>query len=236
MSSTPRQDDAITTGEAGGSAPSCGYPRPYYQRDGITIYHGDCREILPHLPAFDLMLSDPPYGIDYKSGRDSDALARSIAGDESTELRDTVLRMHKGPAIVFGTWKTPKPDGIKALLIWDTLGALGMGDLRMPWKPSHQEIYILGSGFRGKRTSDVIQHPPVQSMAKTGRVHPHEKPVGLLRHLLGKSPDGSVVDPFMGSGSTLVACKAEGRRAVGIEVEERYCEIAAKRLSQGVLF
>jgi len=211
-------------------------PQPYYQRDGITIYHGDCREILPTLPGFDLMMTDPPYGISYQSGMKSEKLARSIAGDESTELRDFALEWHDGAAVVFGTWKTAKPAGIKALLIWDTLGALGMGDLRIPWKPSHQEIYILGGGFTGKRTSDVIQHHPVQSMAKTGRVHPHEKPVGLLRHLLGKSPPGRVIDPFMGSGSTLVACKAEGREAVGVEVEERYCEIAAKRLSQGVLF
>jgi DNA modification methylase len=211
-------------------------PQPYYERGGVTIYHGDCREILPTLPGFDLMMTDPPYGISYQSGMESETLARSILGDESTELRDFALEWHGGAAVVFGTWKTDKPKGIKALLIWDTLGALGMGDLRIPWKPSHQEIYILGSGFTGKRTSDVIQHPPVQSMAKTGRVHPHEKPVGLLRHLLGKSPSGRVIDPFMGSGSALVACKAEGRQAVGIEIEERYCEIAAKRLSQGVLF
>ena len=121
------------------------------------------------------------------------------------------------------------------VLIWDKGGALGMGDLSLPWKPGHEEIYVIGSGFSGPRTNDVLQYPPVQSMASNGRVHPHEKPVGLLRALLAKCPEGTAADPFMGSGTTLVAAKSLGRRAIGIEIEERYCSIAAKRLSQETL-
>ncbi|MEM1225980.1 MAG: site-specific DNA-methyltransferase [Planctomycetota bacterium] len=116
------------------------------------------------------------------------------------------------------------------LLIWDTKGALGMGDLSLPWKPSHQEIYILGRGFQGKRTSDVLSFAPVQSIAKNGRLHPHQKPLGLMRDLINKCPSGVVYDPCMGVGSTLVAAKLEGREAIGVEIEERYCELAARRL------
>jgi site-specific DNA-methyltransferase (adenine-specific) len=110
-----------------------------------------------------------------------------------------------------------------------------MGDLSIPWKPSHQEIYVLGGGFQGDRTTDVLTYAPVQSSAWRGRVHPHEKPVDLMRDLIAKCPAGTVFDPFCGSGSTLRAAKDLGRRAIGIELEERYCEIAVKKLAQGVL-
>ena len=208
--------------------------KPYYDHAGITIYHGDCREILPGVAA-DVMVTDPPYGIAYRSSHPG-TLPRSIVGDEDTSLRDEVLE-HWGsePALVFGTWRIPRPAGCRMLLVWDTLGALGMGDLSLPWKPAHQEIYVIGSGFSGARDSDVIRCAPVQSRASVGRVHPHEKPVKLLVGLLRKCPDGDVLDPFVGSGTTLVAAKALGRRAIGIEIEERYCETAAKRLSQEVL-
>ena len=205
--------------------------KPYYEDSSVQIWHGDCREVMPTLPKVDLVVTSPPYGINYESGHDG-TLARSIEGDESTALRDWVLGQWDGPALVFGTWRAQRPARCKMVLIWDTLGALGMGDLSLPWKPSHQEIYVIGQGFAGPRTSDVLSYPPVQSMAVNGRVHPHEKPVPLLRELLQKSPAGVVLDPFMGSGSTLRAAKDLGRKAIGIEIEERYCEIAAKRMSQ----
>jgi len=139
------------------------------------------------------------------------------------------------PALVFGTWRAPRPRATRTLLVWDTKGALGMGDLSIPWKPAHQEIYVLGHGFKGRRTSDVLSYPPVQSMAANGRVHPNEKPVDLLQDLIGKCPPGVIVDPFCGSGSTLRAAKNMGRKAIGVELDERYCEIAAERLGQEVL-
>jgi hypothetical protein len=209
---------------------------PYYQDDFATIYHGDCREVLPGLTGSGSLLVDPPYGIDYATGRPrEDGNARSIAGDVDTAVRDAVLAWwaDAGPALVFGSWRVPKPDRTKGVLVWDKGGALGMGDLSMPWKFDHEEVYVLGSGFVGRRDcGSVLRHPPEQSM---GRAHPHQKPVGLLSMLLAKLPAGCVYDPCTGVGSTLVAAKAHGRRSIGIEVSERYCEIAAKRLAQEVL-
>jgi len=213
--------------------------KPYYQDEWVTIYHGDCREILPDLPKVDLVLTDPPYGIAHSTGwRDGKAewLGTEIANDNDTSIRDWVLNYFKGiPAVVFGSHKRLSPAGTKMILIWDKGEALGMGDLSLPWKPSWEEIYIIGTGFHGRRTSGVIYNPPVQSMYKTGRRHPNEKPVALLRKLLLKCPNGITIDPFMGIGSTLLACKSLNRRCIGIEIEEKYCEIAAKRCSQSVM-
>tara|TARA_R110000824_G_scaffold34816_1_gene109972 strand:- start:3 stop:641 length:639 start_codon:yes stop_codon:yes gene_type:complete len=204
---------------------------PYYQDESVTIYHADCRDVLPTMDAA-VMLTDPPFGIDYNSGWEG-VLSRSIEGDKSVALRDEVLGMWGDlPALVFGSWKAPRPAGVKMLLVWDTLGALGMGDLSIPWKPSHQEIYVIGRGFSGRRTSDVLSFHPTQSTALRGKVHPHEKPVALMKELAGKCPEGTILDPFMGSGTTLRAAKDLNRKAIGIELEERYCEIAAKRMSQ----
>lgn len=208
---------------------------PYYQDDLVTLYHGDCREHTAWLDA-DVLVTDPPYGIDYQSGSRRDTLAASILGDKDTTARNDVLAAWGDrPAIVFGTWRIPRPEGTRARLIWDTKGALGMGDLSIPWKPSDQEIYVLGSGFSGRRDTNVLTCAPVQSMAKNGRQHPHEKPVPLLERLLVKCPAGVVADPFAGSGSTLRAAANMGRKAIGVEMDERYCEIIAKRLDQYAL-
>lgn len=206
--------------------------KPYYQDELVTIYNDDCRELLNVIEA-DVLVTDPPFGIDYHSGQ-AVTLSASILGDRDTSLRDCVLEWWgKKPALVFGSWRVPRPKNTRMVLIWDSLGALGMGDLSLPWKPSHQEIYVLGSGFAGRRSSDVIQSPPVQSMASNGRTHPHEKPVELLRALLQKCPLGVVIDPFMGTGSTLRAAKDLGLKAIGIEIEKQYCQTAAKRMTKG---
>ncbi len=209
--------------------------RPYYQDDLVTLYHGDCREITEWLAA-DVLVTDPPYGIAYNSGSRREVLAASIEGDADTTTRDTALAAWgTRPALVFGTWRIARPAETRARLVWDTKGALGMGDLSIPWKPSDQEIYVLGSGFSGRRDSNVITCPPVQSMSRNGREHPHQKPVPLLAALLTKCPPGVVADPFAGSGSLGVAAKMLGRSAVLVEVDERYCEIAVRRLAQDSL-
>jgi len=228
----PKDDATLSAASVGSTAVGL---TPYYQRDGITIYHGDCRESLPEIDV-DIMVTDPPFGIAFSSGWDGEHKGRQIANDETTDARDSVLR-HWGdrPALVFGSWRFPV-DHAKQAIVWDKGDASGMGDLSIPWKPNFELIFVVGSGFKGKRTTGVIQGHTVVTWASKGRVHPNMKPTSLLCTLMAKCPPGVVVDPFMGSGTTLVAAKLEGRRAIGIEIEERYCEIAAKRLSQGVLF
>jgi len=213
----------------------------YYQDDHVTLHHGDCSKIHDWMDA-DVLVSDVPYGIDYNSGARRDTLARSIAGDKDTTLRDCAITMFQrrhprgldAPMLIFGTWRIPRPSGTRQVLIWDTKGALGMGAMDLPWKPAHQEVYVIGSGFSGRRTTDVLTYAPVQSMSRNGREHPHQKPIPLMRDLIAKCPDGTIADPFAGSGSTLVAAKLLGRKAIGVELEERYCEIIAKRLQQEV--
>jgi hypothetical protein len=220
---------------------------PYYDDGTCVIYHGDCREIDAWDIAGGVMVTDPPYGISHRSGHSSPLFGRvakmyqspsgdAIRNDEDTSVRDEVLeRWMPRPALVFGSPRAPRPAGCRTALVWDKGEASGMGDLTLPWKPSWELIFVFGSGFVGNRSGGVIRGyvPPRVSM---GRCHPNEKPVGVLAQLIAKCPPlADIVDPFMGSGTTLRAAKDLGRRAIGIELEERYCEIAAKRLGQGVL-
>lgn len=207
---------------------------PYYSDESVTLYLGDCRygdEDEHNWLDGDVLVSDVPYGIDYRSNARRVTMPRSIEGDRDTTVRDEALDLWGAkPALVFGTWRVARPAATRQVLIWDTKGALGMGAMDLPWKPAHQEIYVLGSGFHGRRTTDVLTCAPVQAMAENGRLHPHEKPLTLMGELIRKCPPGIISDPFAGSGSTLVAAKIEGREAIGVEIDERYCEIAAKRL------
>lgn len=202
-----------------------------------TLYLGDCREILPTLPRVDAVVTDPPYGIDYQSGWATDRLwsgGRNIANDRTTEARDAALELCGDvPMLVFGSRKAELPSGCRQVLIWDKQGALGMGALDLPWKPAHEEIYVLGRGFVGGRQwHSVISHPPTQAMACNGRTHPNEKPVGLIERLIGWCPGEVVLDPFMGSGTTGVACIKLGRKFIGIEIEPKYFDIACKRIDE----
>lgn len=202
----------------------------YYQDDFVTLYHGDCLAETAWVDA-DVLVTDPPYGIDYQSGSRRSNLKASILNDKDTSVRDGVLSLWGDkPALVFGSWKIPRPEGTHTRLVWDTKGALGVGDLSVPWKPSDQEIYVIGKGFEGPRTSNVLSYAPVQSMAKNGRMHPHQKPIPLMQELIGKTK-GVIADPTAGSGSTLVAAAEMGRRAVGVELDEAYCEKIANRLA-----
>lgn len=203
------------------------------QFGNCTIYLADCREVLPTLaPAAGL--SDPPYGMNYESGWATDDLWKSgktITGDGDTTVRDEALAMLSCPCLIFGTDTVAKPPGTKLTLIWDKGGALGMGDLSLPWKKSTEEIYVIGKGFVGSRSQgNVIYQPPVQSMAKNGRLHPNEKPVALLERLMRWLPPGLICDPFMGSGSTGSAAIKAGRPFVGIEIEQEYFDVACRRL------
>jgi site-specific DNA-methyltransferase (adenine-specific) len=218
---------------------------PYYEDDLVTLYHGDCREVTAWLDA-DVLVTDPPYGrnvrLDYTRGDDprkgsSPWKDAPIANDHDLSARDAALAAWGDrPALVFGQWKMPKPEGTHTVLVWDKGEQAGMGNLSVPWKPNWEEIYVLGYGFSGKRSTGVLSGFHLVSWASKGREHPNMKPTNLLEALITKCPDGVVADPFAGSGSTLVAAKQLGRPAIGVELEEKYCEIAAKRLAQDTLF
>lgn len=207
--------------------------QPYYSDEHVWLIHGKAEDygIWAH---GDVLLTDPPYGIAWQSGRPRrDGSMDRIVGDDDTSVRDGILAAWGDrPALVFGSWRRPRPEATRALLVWDTGGALGSGDLSIPWKPAHQEIYVLGDGFRGYRGTDVLRCPPVQSL---NRLHPHQKPTALLDALLTKCPAGVVVDPCAGSGSLGVVAKRHGRQCVLVESEEAVCEVAAERLSKVVV-
>ena len=211
------------------------YQRKEQLSDDVTLYLGDCREVLPTLGKVDAVVTDPPFGIGYRSGYATDALwagGVTIANDQTVDARDQALALIGDvPMLVFGSRRAPPPPRVRMFLTWDNGPALGMGALDLPWKPSSEEIYVIGKGFVGQRDEGAVLYcPPVQSMAKNGRVHPNEKPVALLARLLSKCPDGVVLDPFMGSGTTGVACVQLGRKFIGIELEPRYFDIACKRI------
>ncbi len=210
---------------------------PYYSDDSVTLYHGDCLEVTEWLAA-DVLVTDPPYGMAYDSGRVK-GRTRPIANDETVDVRDAALVAwgNGRPWCIFGTWRTPRPAGTRQVLVWDKTDGVGpgMGDLASAFGTSHEEIYLGGpwrkqAARRGSviRTAEAMGNPS-GLVARTG--HPTPKPQALMEVLISAST-GTVADPFAGSGSTLVAAKALGRKAIGVELEERYCEIAAKRLAQ----
>lgn len=208
--------------------------KPYYQDESVTIYHGDCREVLPDLPTVDLVLTDPPYGIAYSSNWQSSWTGQSIANDEGIALRDVVLSQYNEWAC-FGSYKQCPPLNVKDVLVWDKGPASGMGDLNWPFKSSWELIFLAGIKWSGKRDEGIIKGHSIVTWESKGRFHPNAKPVSLIRYLLGKHSAQSVLDPFMGSGTTLRAAKDLGLCAIGIEIEEKYCEIAAERMRQEVL-
>lgn len=207
----------------------------YYQDEQVTLYHGDCLEIDAWLSA-DVLVTDPPYGMAYESNFNRDRrnvkVGRAVHADDTSLVRDAAISMWgTRPALVFGRWNVPRPKATRSRLIWDR-GYHGMGDLSFPWGPTDEEIYVLGSGWVGKREQNILRVHALMSGASDRPDHPTPKPVPLLERLIGKCPPGTVVDPFAGSGSTLLAARNLGRRAIGVEIEERYAEICAKRLDQ----
>jgi len=225
---------------------------PYYQDDAVTIYNADCRDVLPMLDKVDLVLTDPPYGVDatygpaYDDSRDTywqwflPCLAQVR---ESTNLlvfthRVTALKKIRDWDWV-GVWNKPFSAGTR----------LGNSQILPHWEP----IFFYGIykvGVLSNYVSDVFTFNLTGNGLINGRgragwqarqtdhiKHPTPKPTDLFKLLTARLtlPDHIILDPFMGSGTTLRAAKDLGRKAIGIEIEERYCEIAAQRMSQSVL-
>lgn len=213
-------------------------PDPYYEHAGITIYHGDCREIMLGLTA-DVLVTDPPYGIAIKSHGHRFKSASKIEGDKTMSIGKWVVDfwMPTGKTMcVFASPHLPWPGKWRNVLVWDKGGHVGIGgDRDTCWKRTIELVQVTNNRpLNGSRDGAVLRFNAV-SPPPSG--HVAEKPVPLMAYLLWKLTKelDVVLDPFMGSGTTLVAAKDLGRKAIGIEIEERYCEIAAKRLSQEVL-
>ena len=218
---------------------------PYYRDDFVTIYHGDCLEITEWLDA-DVMITDPPYGVGF-AGKTHKTRARKLGGYESYE--DT-QENHVGvvvPAVEMfvktgkrammtpgeaNLFRFPQPSHVGAIYYPAGNGSNTWGF--SCWQP----IFYYGKdpfledkkGRRADSFSSQHTAPKVQ--------HPCPKPVEVMLWFVNRCsrPGETVADPFMGSGSTLVAAKSLGRRAIGVEIEEKYCEIAAKRCAQDYLF
>ena len=229
--------------------------KPYYEHGGITIYHGDCREILGLLPAHsvDLVVSDPPYGMSWRSNQRRVAMPVIVGDDGSLDVADAVRQMlrvvREGRHLyLFGSYDLSSlPVSCPVELIWDK-GQMSGGDVSQPWGRSDERIMFCVSQIRqpkrtrgGETLSARLRKGSVVRCQRLNSVqvnrHPTEKPVSILRQLIESSSvmGETVCDPFAGVGSTLVAAALEGRKAIGIEIEESYCEIAAKRLQQEVL-
>lgn len=219
---------------------------PYYQDDSVTLYLGDCLAVKEWLAA-DVLITDPPYGIGgalsagYKGRRPAGgfkAVHADQTWDGTLEVRDAALGLwgDERPYAVFGSPK--RLDGAvphrEVPLVWDKGELVGMGDLTFPWRVNYELIYVNG-GWSGSRTSTAVLRYPLSNRDAARIGHPTPKPLGLMGNLIDRAPAGLIADPFTGSGSTLIAAKERGRKAVGVEMSERYAEIAAKRLSQGVL-
>lgn len=210
----------------------------YYQDEYVELHHGDCRAIRGWTRA-DVLVTDPPYGMDYtgfggRKGEPRRATGRlSVAGDKTLEVRDAVLDLWgEKPALVFGRWNFPRPLNTRHRIVWDKDAGPGMGDVKLPWGNGDEEVYVLGDGFVGKRESNVIRARTLMSSDARRPDHPTPKPIALMEALIEKCPAGVIADPFAGSGATLIAARNLGRKAIGVELEEKYCELIVKRLSQ----
>lgn len=237
------------------AAAPCSGLRPYYQDADVTLYLGDCREILPSLDIAPVVLvTDPPYSsggfqesgksggsltgrhkergesiaLDNLSTRGYQRLMREVLRscwtvDEAYIFTDWRMWIHTSDALEDGGWR------VRNMLVWDK-GQMGMG---MPWRNQHELIAY------AKRTAGMImdgKRGNVLNVKRSGnKMHPTEKPLDLCLALLDNSQPGLVLDPFAGSGTTLCAAKLLGRKAIGIEMDERHAETAANRCSQGVM-
>jgi len=215
--------------------------KPYYEHGGVTIYHGDCREVLPTLTGVDAVVSDPPYGManDCDYARFSGGSQKSISRRGSGKTYQTGVIGDGEPfdpapllafprVVLWGFHHFAERLPVGSVLVWlkrlDPAFGSFLSDADLAWMKG-------GCGVYCRR--DLSMNADTNS-----RAHPTQKPVPLMGWCIerAKVPAGGLVlDPYMGSGTTLVAAKLHGFTAIGIEIEERYCEIAAKRLSQEVM-
>jgi len=213
---------------------------PYYQDDAVTIYHGDCRDVLPHLSA-DMCVTDPPYGVRYTGGT---TVRDALVGDDTFGCYEWSLPLLRdavdGPLYVFapdvalptivaaaGTW-------LRSVIVWRKQAQYGA--LSAHYKQANEFIaYCVPPGSPSRWCGPTTETTDWSYRRPTASIHPTEKPLAVCDRAMRNHSAMVVLDPFMGSGTTLRAAKDLGRKAIGIEIDERYCEIAANRMQQEVL-
>ena len=212
---------------------------PYYQDKYVQIYHGDCREILPQMPKVDLVLTDPPYGMNYHSGHYIGYNPHDpITGDEHypIELLSVFEELTKKAVFMFCRWdnlrEVPPPKSFIAVIKnnWTA------GDLEHAFGRQWEGVlfYPKDSFTFNHRLPDVID---CRRVPPTSMIHPTQKaeyPIQIIIQECSALGD-TILDPFLGSGTTCYCAKKLLRKSIGIEIEEKYCEIAAKRCSQMVM-
>ena len=208
---------------------------PFYSDGNCVIYNADCRKVLPWLEPFDLLLTDPPYGIEWSTpAGPTRKPSKTVQGDDRPF--EPAFVMDSAPLHVLwgGNYYTSRLPPTNAWLVWDkrvTDWSNDQSGCEFAWTSIQTPARVFRKNWGGGGCAAKENGPGV------GYVHPTQKPLALMRWCLGLVPAAqTVIDPFMGSGTTLAAAKLEGRHAVGIEIDERYCELAADRLRQGVLF
>lgn len=208
-------------------------PNPVIIGDA-TLYLGDCMDVLPTLPKVDAVITDPPYGINL-SNHDATGKFRAkrdwtIANDDSLQAAELIYGWaaeHEITLLMFCSPDLPIPGDWRNRLVWHKPG-LGMGgDPYKCWRRDWELILVRGNGeLIGGRDSAVLSY----EIRPSEFLHPCQKPVSLMAYLLKKLGSSSVLDPFMGSGTTGVACVQMGRKFIGIEREQRYFDVACERI------
>lgn len=213
----------------------------------INLMHGDCLELMKEIPdnSVDMVLTDPPYGMDFQSNRSKEGKKyQKIKGDKKPFiwfLRDAYRILKNDSCImVFTDWKNQEVFKmaldtagfkVKSQVVWNREHH-GMGDLKGAFAPMHDIAWFATKGkyqFKGKRPKDVLSH---KRIGGNESCHPTMKPVSLNEEILNSTTaeNDIVLDCFMGSGSTGVACKNLNRKFIGIELDDKYFEIAKERI------
>lgn len=208
----------------------------YYEDEFVELHHGDCRAVRGWTTA-DVLVTDPPYGTQFSAANTKGGYGRrqnaglgpegfTIANDGTTEVRDAILDLWGDkPALAFGSPRLPDPPGHwDDRIVWDKRRPGMNGG---PWRYTHESIYARGFVRNGNGNFSVLTAFPADQ-----HLHIHAKPVALMESLIECAPPGVIADPFAGSGSTLIAARNMGRKVIGVEIEEKYCELIVKRLAQ----
>lgn len=213
----------------------------YYRDDNVSLYLGNCLELTEWTTA-DVLITDPPYGRGWRQGdlggARNAASIDGIANDNDTSARDAALAMWGSkPAIVFGDLMLAPPSQNKLTCVYHKAHPTsGLRGAIAGVRRDAEAIYLIGkwsSGIGGRSSVFAARRAAAGAYGMVAEYggHPHTKATDVMEQLV-KITEGTIADPFAGSGSTLIAARNLGRRAIGVELEERYCELIARRLDQ----